>query len=68
MLEIVCGECGRHFHVEGYPTLDGETEPGEVVTDLELCDDSEELCECLLSGEAFVVVDEEYDTFPDDVI
>lgn len=65
MLEIVCDNCGAHFVVKGYTTPDSWTEPGDVVTDLELNDDTEELCGCLMKGESFWVVNEEFD---DDVI
>lgn len=68
MLEIVCENCGTHYFVKGYTTADSWTEPGEVVTDLELTDDTEDLCDCLKGGESFWVVDEEHAVFDDDVI
>lgn len=65
MLQVQCEKCQKQFWVKGYTTPDGWTDPGEVVTELE-CQD--ELCQCLQDGEAFSVVDEEYETFDDDVI
>ncbi len=67
-LEICCDNCGQRFIVVGYTTADSFTEPGEVVTDLELLDDDEQLCECLEQGGQFWVVNEDHETFPDDVI
>lgn len=65
MLQIQCDKCQKQFLVKGHTTPDGWTDPGEVVTELE-CQD--ELCQCLQDGEAFSVVDEEYESFNDDVI
>lgn len=67
-LEIVCDNCGKRFIVEGYTTSDSFTDPGEVITDLELVDDTDELCHCLQSGESFWVTDEAHERFDDDVI
>lgn len=67
-LEIACEKCGEHFLVTGYTTPDSRTEPGEVITDLELLDETDELCGCLLEGESFWVVNEDHETFPDDVM
>jgi len=68
MLEISCENCGRKFWVEGYTTADSWAEPGEVITDLKLMDETDELCSCLQKGEPFWVVNEEHEMFPDDVM
>ena len=68
MLEITCDNCAKKLWVKGYTTPDGWSEPGEVVTDLELVDEEDELCTCLQEGEGFWVSDESYESFPDDVI
>lgn len=67
-LLVTCDNCGSSFWVEGFTTPDSWTEPGEVVTDLVLLDDTEKLCDCLNDGESFGVEDEEHETFPDDVM
>ena len=67
MLVIECGECHKQFVVKGYTTPDSFSEPGEVVTELETCDD-EELCDCLKNGIEFNILDEDYEQFDDDVI
>lgn len=64
MLLIKCLTCEKEFWVKGYTTPNSWMESGEVVTDLE-CDDP--LCNCLNDGDDFEVLDEEYETFPDDV-
>lgn len=65
MLQVECEKCMNRFWVKGYTTPDGMTDPGEVVTELESHD---ELCQCLNDGGAFAVVDEEHESFDDDVI
>jgi hypothetical protein len=65
MLQVQCDKCQKQFWVKGYTTSDSFSDPAEVVTELE-CQD--ELCQCLQDGEAFSVVDEEYESFDDDVI
>lgn len=65
MLKVECEKCKQKFWVKGHTTPDSWEEPGEVVTDLESKND---LCQCLQDGEGFTVVDEEHETFDDDVI
>jgi hypothetical protein len=65
MLQVQCDKCQKQFWVKGYTTSDYFTDTAEVVTELE-CQD--EICQCLKDGEAFSVVDEEYESFDDDVI
>ncbi len=68
MLEVTCDKCGKVFFVKGHTTADSWTEPGEVVTDLKLLDETETLCDCLMNGESFCVTDEEHEICDDDVI
>lgn len=65
MLTIRCVKCRNQFHVVGHTTPDSYEEPGEVVTDLECID---KLCDCLMDGAEFDVIDEDHETFDDDVI
>jgi len=68
MLTIQCDKCKQTFNVDGYTTPDTWDEPGEVITELELIDETESLCDCLIDGETFTVLDESHETFDDDVI
>ena len=65
MLQIVCDACKCSFWVKGYTTPDTFDEPGEVVTELE---SDAKLCDCLENGGTFTIVNEEQQTFLDDVI
>ena len=67
-LQIKCCDCEKLFCVDGYTTLPTHWEPGETVTELEPVDEDVELCECLADGADFEVVDEDHQTFDDDVI
>jgi len=60
MLQIKCDDCGEDFIVDGFTTFDSNLELGEVITELQ---SSDPLCDCLVSGGGFSIVDEWHDDY-----
>jgi hypothetical protein len=66
MLTIECSTCGRLSTIKGQTTFNSWEEPGEVVVDDR--EDFSECCVCIKDGGAWSVVDEDTETFGDEVI
>lgn len=66
MLLLKCNVCKHRVWVKGYTTADSLYEPGEVIVDEESI--PEESCVHILVDANYTIVDEEYETFDDDVI
>jgi len=64
-LKVRCCKCKGSLWVRGYSTPDTFHEPGEVVTELAPLNGAD-LCQCLMDGEEYEIVDEDIDDSGED--